>query len=82
MNTQRMNLALTGLQWSLGIVIFAEAILFLLPSNTHGFATTHLPGALRIVLGYGEIAGCLLMLTPDGPSAGPGCWWLSLCWLS
>ena len=55
---------LTVLQWSLGIVILIEAVLFVLPSAAHDFARTHMPGFIRMLLGWGEIAGCILLLIP------------------
>ena len=59
-----MRHALTALRWTLGAVILIEAILFLGPSGRHGFAQTHMPSALRLILGWGEIIGSLLMLIP------------------
>jgi hypothetical protein len=64
MTTRSARNAITALQWSLGLVILIEAILFLLPSSAPGFAKTHMPNVIRLVLGYGEIAGCVLMLIP------------------
>jgi hypothetical protein len=74
MTAQRANIALTGLQWTLGLVILIEAILFVLPSAARGFASTHLPNVIRIILGFGEIAGCVLMLIPR--TAIRGAWLL------
>jgi hypothetical protein len=64
MTEQRMRTALTGLQWTLGVVILIEAVLFLMPSAGHDFAKTHMPDILRQVLGWGEIVGAVLMLIP------------------
>jgi hypothetical protein len=64
MNESRMKCALTALQWTLGIVILIEAILFLLPAAGHNFSRTHLPEIVRQILGWGEIAGAILMLIP------------------
>lgn len=64
MSEQRMKIALTALQWSLGVVILIEAILFVMPNARHDFAQTHLPDVLRLVLGWGEIGGCILLLIP------------------
>ena len=64
MSSMRSNVGLTVLQWSLGIVILIEAVLFVLPSAAHEFSRTHMPGFVRMVLGWGEIAGCVLMLIP------------------
>jgi hypothetical protein len=62
--TERMKCAFTALQWTLGIVILIEAVLFLLPSARHDFARTYMPNLLREVLGWGEIAGSILLLFP------------------
>jgi hypothetical protein len=62
--TERTKTALTGLQWTSGIVILIEAILFLMPGASHDFARTHMPGILRQVLGWGEIIGAILLLIP------------------
>jgi hypothetical protein len=59
-----MKCALTGLQWTLGVVILIEAVLFLMPSARHDFARTHMPNILRQVLGWGEIIGAVLLLIP------------------
>jgi hypothetical protein len=61
---QRMKTALTGLQWTLGLVILIEAVLFVLPSARHDFAKTHMPDIVRLVLGWGEIIGSVLLLIP------------------
>jgi hypothetical protein len=74
MNAVRMRCALTGLQWTLGLVILIEAVLFVLPGAAHGFAQTHMPDIVRLVLGWGEIVGCVLMLIPR--TAGRGAWLL------
>jgi DoxX-like family len=74
MANQRTQLALTGLQWTLGLVILVEAILFVLPAAAHDFAKTHMPSAIRFLLGGGEIAGCILMLIPR--TAIRGAWLL------
>jgi hypothetical protein len=64
MTEQRMKYALTGLQWTLGVVILIEAVLFLMPSARHDFARTHMPDILRQGLGWGEIVSAILMLIP------------------
>jgi hypothetical protein len=64
--------ALTVLQWTLGVVILIEAVLFVLPSAAHDFARSHMPSILRMVLGWGEIAGCVLLLIPQ--TAVRGAW--------
>ena len=64
MTTQQTKIALTGLQWTLGLVILIEAILFVMPVCAHAFTSTHIPNVIRLVLGWGEIVGCILMLIP------------------
>jgi uncharacterized membrane protein YphA (DoxX/SURF4 family) len=71
---QRLKCALIGLRLTLGLVILIEAILFLLPASRHDFDRTHLPSFLRLVLGWGEIAGCVLLLIPR--TAIRGAWLL------
>ena len=56
---------LTALQWSLGIVVLIEAVMFVLPGAAHEFAHTHMPGIVRMILGFGEIAGAVLLLIPQ-----------------
>ena len=67
-----MRIALTGLQWTLGLVILIEAILFVMPSAGHEFAKTHMPDIVRQVLGWGEIIGAILLLIPR--TAVRGAW--------
>ena len=72
MTAERARTALTVLQWTLGIVILAEAVRFVMPGAAHDFARTHMPGVVRLVLGWGEIIGCILLLIP--PTAVRGAW--------
>jgi uncharacterized membrane protein YphA (DoxX/SURF4 family) len=72
MSAAQTKLALTVLQWVLGVVILAEAVQFVMPGAAHDFARTHLPGFIRMILGYGEIVGCILLLIP--PTAVRGAW--------
>ena len=74
MTAQRTNCAITGLQWTLGIVILIEAILFVLPGGAHSFSRTHVPNVVRLILGFGEIAGSVIMLVPR--TAARGAWLL------
>jgi type II secretory pathway component PulF len=53
-----------SLRLALGIVILIQAVLFVMPGAAHEFARTHMPGFVRLVLGFGEIAGALLLLIP------------------
>lgn len=64
METERMKTALTGLQWTLGVVIAIEAVLFVLPGARVDFARTHMPDIVRQVLGWGEIIGAVLLVIP------------------
>jgi uncharacterized membrane protein YphA (DoxX/SURF4 family) len=70
----QMKLGLTVLQWVLGIVILAEAVRFVMPGAAPAFARTHIPGLTRLVVGWGEILGCVLLLTP--PTVTRGAWLL------
>jgi len=72
MSAAQTKLALTVLQWVLGVVILAEAVQFVMPGAAHDFARTHLPGFIRMILGFGEIIGCILLLIP--PTAIRGAW--------
>jgi hypothetical protein len=71
----KAKLGLTILQWTLGVVILVEAILFVLPGAAHDFARTHMPGFIRLILGFGEILGCILLLIPKTTIRGA---WLLL----
>ena len=53
-----------ALRLALGIVILIQAVLFVMPGAAHEFARTHMPGFVRLVVGFGEIAGALLLLIP------------------
>jgi hypothetical protein len=64
MAEQRIKTAITGLQWTLGLVILIEAALFVMPGAGHDFAKTHMPDIVRQVLGWGEIIGAVLFLIP------------------
>ena len=48
---------LNVLRIALGIVILIEAVMFVMPSAAHDFARMHMPGFVRLVLGFGEILG-------------------------
>ena len=66
---------LNVLRLTLGVVILIEALMFVLPSAAHGFARTHMPGFVRLLLGFGEIIGCVLLLIPATVARGA---WLLL----
>ena len=62
---------MTLLRWSLGVVILTEALLFLFSSAArHEFTSTHLPSAMRLILGIGEILGSILLLVPGVTAIG------------
>jgi hypothetical protein len=71
----KTKLGLTVLQWTLGIVILIEAVMFVMPSAAHDFSRTHMPGIVRMVLGFGEILGSVLLLIPQMVTRGA---WLLL----
>ena len=75
MSEQPMKAALTGLPCTLGVVILIEAVLFLMPGARHDCSKTHMPDVLRLVLGWGEIIGSLLLLIPR--TAARGAWILA-----
>jgi cell division protein FtsW (lipid II flippase) len=71
----RPHKTITILQWTLGPVVLIEAGLFVLsPHAGNDFAKTHMPQALRLVLGWGEIAAAILFLIPK--TAVRGAWLL------
>jgi hypothetical protein len=70
MTEQRMKTALTDLQWTLGLVILVEAVLFVMPNAGNDFARTHMPDIVRQVLGWGEILGAVLLLIPRTAARG------------
>jgi hypothetical protein len=72
MSEPRVKAALTALRWTLGVVILIEAALFLMPGARHDFSRTHMPDVLRLLLGWGEIIGSLLLLMPR--TAARGAW--------
>jgi hypothetical protein len=74
MTEKQMKRSITGLQWTLGLVILIEAILFVMPAARHDFAKTHMPDIVRQVLGWGEIIGSVLLLIPR--TAVRGGWFL------
>ena len=55
---------MTVLRFALGIVILIEAVMFVLPGAAHAFARTGMPVFVRLVIGFGEIIGSILLLMP------------------
>ncbi len=74
MSAAQTKLALSVLQWALGVVILAEAVRFVMPGAAHDFSRTHMPDFIRLLVGFGEILGCVLLLIP--PTAARGAWLL------
>ncbi len=72
MTEQRIKTGLMVLRWALGVVILIEAVLFVMPNARHNFARTHMPDVVRLVLGWGEIIGSVLLLIP--PTVVRGAW--------
>ena len=76
MSSSNSKLGLCVLQYALAIVILIEAVLFVLPSAARDFARTHMPHAIRFILGFGEIIASLLLLLPK--TAVSGAWLMFL----
>ena len=70
----KTKIGICVLQYSLGVTILIQAVYFVLPSAAHDFARTHMPGLVRMVLGWGEIVGSILLLIPQ--TAIRGAWLL------
>ena len=64
MSGPKAKIGMCVLQYSLGIAILIMAVRFVLPSAAHDFARTGLPGFVRLVMGFGEILGSVLLLIP------------------
>lgn len=74
MSAAQTKLGLTVLQWVLGVVILAEAVRFVMPGAAPAFARTHIPGFIRLLVGWAEILGGVLLLAP--PTVTRGAWLL------
>ena len=70
MTESRAKCALTGLQWTLGVVVLIESVLLVMPSAGQAFAHTHMPNSVRELLGWSEIAGAVLFLIPRTSRGG------------
>ncbi|HLZ42972.1 MAG TPA: DoxX family protein [Candidatus Sulfotelmatobacter sp.] len=75
MSVSQSKIGLCVLQCSLGIVILIEAVMFVLPSAAHEFSRTHMPAIVRMIVGWGEIVGAVLLLIPKTSVRGA---WLLL----
>jgi type II secretory pathway component PulF len=65
---------LLALRYTLAIVILIEAILFVMPGAAREFTHTHIPGFVRLIIGFGESLGSILLLVPQ--TAVRGAWLL------
>jgi hypothetical protein len=65
---------LITLRYTMAIVVLIEAILFVMPGAARELAHTHMPGFIRLTLGFGEILGGVLLLIPQ--TAVRGAWFL------
>jgi len=70
----KSKIGICVLQYALGISILIQAVMFVLPSAAHDFARTHMPALVRMVIGWGEIIGSVLLLIPQ--TAIRGAWLL------
>lgn len=73
MSQQLQKFAISGLRWSVGVVVLLESIrLTLSPSAIHHFAKMGHPPWIRLALSGGEIIAAILFLIPSASLAG-GC---------
>src|SRR5271165_1277826 len=73
MNHQLKKFAISGLQWTLGVVVLLESVHFMLsPSATREFAETGLPQWIRPALGGTEVIAAVLFLITAASLVG-GC---------
>jgi hypothetical protein len=71
MSQQLKKFAISGLRWTLGVVVLLESAHFTLsPSAVHHFAKTGLPQWIRPALGGSEIIAVLLFLVPAASLVG------------
>ena len=70
MSWPKARIGLCVLQYSLGVAILIMAVRFLLPSAAHDFARTGMPGFVRLLIGFGEILGSVLLLIPGAVVRG------------
>lgn len=65
MNQQVKKFAISGLQWTLGVVVLLESVHFMLsPSAAREFAEIGLSQWIRPALGGSEVIAALLFLVP------------------
>src|SRR2546426_12516445 len=71
MDTRIQRIALTALQWTLGLTLLIEAALFAFaPASAHAFSKTGLPDWIRVVEAWGEMLTAFLFLVPGAVMIG------------
>jgi len=75
MSASQNKIGLCVLQWSLGIVVLIEAVMFVLPSAAHESSRTHMPGIVRMIVGWERLRGPYCYCFPRRPFKGRGCCW-------
>ena len=74
MREKRTEAAILGLQWSLGLIVLAEALFLALgAAQIKAFSKTGMPEIVRLGLAWGEIAGAVLFLIPATVIVGGRC---------
>ena len=69
----KKSIAILILQWTLGVVVLIEALMFGLSREaTPSFARTGLPSWIRTVVAGGEAIAALLFLAPPTVVSGRG----------
>jgi hypothetical protein len=72
MTEKRINRGITVLQWTLGLVILIEAVLFVMPSAKHDFARTHMADIVRLVLSTQVWKACSTRRRRPAVASGQG----------
>jgi uncharacterized membrane protein YphA (DoxX/SURF4 family) len=71
MNRRPDQIAITGLRWTLGLVVLLESLHFTLsPSTVHHLEKAGLPPWVRFALGGSEVLAALLFLIPAASYVG------------
>jgi hypothetical protein len=75
MRQSKEQIAIVALRLVLGIVVLVQSFLFLYGGESARFLASHgLPDAIRLVLGWSEVAAAILFLIP--PTVRAGAWLL------
>lgn len=71
MTKERLSVALSILQWALGLVILAESLRFAFSSEAAAvFVHTGLPNFIHLALAWAEIGAAVLFLVPRATATG------------